>query len=183
MPTEIKVFNAETGETYGCNPDRDVAFFMPKLLKDLERRVLKQITDVAWLSRFQISEEEAREAFCRLEACLATAIDPDVGHLLEGSRVSGFDACSARAQDAVLGLFGATCLGACWAGSRSSAIVGSSPLLSMRRRGAEMVAKLYGIELDSVPKVGQTSVRPIDTDENIEQSLPESRELGKLPSD
>jgi hypothetical protein len=117
---------------------------MPHLLNDLVNRLDRQVMDSEWLQRFSITAQEGREALDAFVAFMRTAVDPDVRDMRSASDVSGFSVLKRNVKDAVLALFGSTCLGASWAGCRDAAIVGPSPLLSMRRRGAEALAEVYG---------------------------------------
>ncbi len=152
--TELKMRCLETGEEYGVNPTRDVARFMPKLIEDLGYRLNRQIHSSDWKTRFNITTAEAREALARFLVFISTAVDPDITSVQGGADYSGFATCAAK--DAVLALFGATCIGASWAGAKNAANTKVSPLLDMRRRGAEMLHAIYGGELETIPATVQS---------------------------
>ncbi len=132
---EITVKDLETNTVYQTNPVRDVAFFIPQLIKDVEKRITAPVFDSDTKARLDLvfsDEKEARD-------CLAKCFISFSCFFTEAARV-GQDTPAATIEavhwnlhppvcrQIILEKFAMSVMGAVWTGLKSSVIVGKEPL-------------------------------------------------------
>lgn len=146
----------ETGQTYRTNPCRDVAFFLPQLVADVEMRVLNPAPpDLKRLQDAGVGLDELKAALASFMLFMDLAKDPALKSPFAAIKASGFSDRAVVAQHVVLEYYAMTCLGAFWAGIRSSVMDGECPpmLSTLKRRGLELLTELLQANGACVPPV------------------------------
>lgn len=146
---EITVKDVESGEVFRTQPARDVAFFMPRLVAEVEARLGSSRLEPATKARLEkagAGPDDLRRAVACFMIYMDLAREPQLTSPFEAITASGFLDQHREAQRVVLEAFAMTCLGAFWAGIRSSVMEDECPplLSNLRRRGAELLAELSG---------------------------------------
>jgi hypothetical protein len=151
---EITVQDPETGVVYRSSPARDVAFFLPQLVADLEARLApgrltprerQRLRDEGQVDeQGRLSAVGVKRAFAGLLQFFSNATDPDIKTVIAAIQTGGFLEAPAVAQELVLQKFAQVLLGACWAGIRSSVMDGECPplLTILKRRGLQLLDAL-----------------------------------------
>lgn len=140
---EITVKDPLTGEVFRTQAGRDVAYFMPRLIADLEKRLSEAGLSTADRQRLAESGHgpaDLQKAFGAFCSFFATIPDVTCKTPRESADRSGFNAQPAVCRQLVLEKFALVCLGACWAGLKSSLFANEFPtfLEHLRARGLEL---------------------------------------------
>ena len=144
---EIVVKDPITGVQYRTNPCRDIAYFAPQLVNDLEQRLSREYLpkhQAAILDRDNLWDElkAAYAAFCSF---WQLTLEPDNNSPKKTMEAAGFFKPHSYVQNLVLETFGKCCLGAAWAGMKSAYFLGETypPYVhALKQRGLELVDEL-----------------------------------------
>lgn len=146
---EISVKDIETGEVFRTQPARDIAFFTPRLVTDVESRLQPEKLSQQDQQRLKTAGENPKD-LQRTFACFMVFMDlsrdPDLKSPYDALTTSGFLSQKPVSRQLVMEKFGQSCLGAFWAGIRSSVMQDECPpvLSNLRRRGLELLEQLAG---------------------------------------
>lgn len=144
---EMRAFDPETGESFRTNPCRDVSYYMPQLLVDVENRLNPTFlpeSDKARLAAAGATESHLKEAYAGLCLFFQYATDPKLKSPAAALSAAGFFAAMPVCQEIVLQTFAKTCIGASWSGLRSAIMEGECPsfISALRERGRELMTEL-----------------------------------------
>lgn len=160
----ITAKDPQTGEVFRTNPLRDIVYFGPKLVEDVESRL--SLTRLAAEDRARLlassSGDELRAAFGSFALFFHHAIDPDLTTPLAALRASGFLVYAPVCQQLILEAFAKSVMGAFWDGIRSSVMEGEVPctLAALQRRGRELLDDYQRGFLDAAHQSAQQSQSP-----------------------
>lgn len=141
---EITMVDPESRATFLASPIRDVAYFLPQILKDTGDRL--DPSRIPPEDKAEIEApggcgwDEIQRGYAALNRFMATANDPDLD-MLSGAHAVGLMDLDPMAGRIVLANFARSVTGAIWGGLRSSLMAGDTPaLLSVFKKRGEQLA-------------------------------------------
>lgn len=120
---EVEATDPETGRKFMTNPVRDIAYFLPQLLPDLKTRLdatYLPVEDKKRLEEWGLSAEDLLPTYAKLCLFFEHALNSKIKTPIAAMTTAGFFEEPTVCQDIVLAAFAKQCVGACWAGMRSS---------------------------------------------------------------
>lgn len=132
---EISITDPATGEQFRSNPCRDVAFFLPKLMEDVCKRV-------GYLAKQRgLDEQKAEEAVRKFSLFFANACQAPIKTPFEAMAQTGFFAVDPEYRAIVYEAQATSSLGAYWAGVRSATLQGEMPIsvIELQRHATEFL--------------------------------------------
>lgn len=155
MSSEITCRDVETGREFRANPVRDIAYFLPEIVMSIEEKLEEKYlphTDLDRLKAAGVDPARLKLTFACLCRFFDNSINAEIKSPLASITEAGFFDEPLVCQDIVLSVFGRACLGACWAGLRSSVMDGECPpLISVLKNRASDLMSAFTIDRNGKP--------------------------------
>jgi hypothetical protein len=127
---EMLCTDIETGAQFRADPIRDIAYFLPQLVLDVEARLAEEFlphSDKERLASAGLDASRLQQTFVCFARIFECTLDSNLKSPLAAAEAACFFAEPQVCQDIVLATFAKSCIGACWAGLRSSLFAGECP--------------------------------------------------------